>query len=280
MNVKVAAIQCAFSDSEEENVLKITSYVKEAASKGAQIILPPELFQGYYFCRHEDEKFFLRAQSVNESRILKHFSSLAAQLGVAIPVSFFEKDGPHFYNSLVMMDADGKNLGLYRKSHIPDGPGYEEKFYFKPGNTGFQVWNTRFAKVGVGICWDQWFPETARSLVLKGAQILFYPTAIGSEPKDPSLDTRLPWRRAMIGHAVSNCTAVVAANRIGTEEGQSFYGNSFISDHQGSFLAEYKDSEEGVLISDIDLAKQAKYQAAFGFFRDRRPELYEEIVKR
>ncbi len=279
MNIKVAAIQCSLSDSEEKNVMKITGYVKEAASKGAQIILPPELFQGYYFCRHENEKFFTRAQTVNESRLLKHFSSLAAQLNVAIPVSFFEKDGPHFYNSLVMMDADGKSLGLYRKSHIPDGPGYEEKFYFKPGNTGFKVWNTRFAKVGVGICWDQWFPETARALVLKGAQVLFYPTAIGSEPNDATLDTRLPWRRAMIGHAVSNCTAVVAANRIGTEEGQSFYGNSFIADHQGNFLTEYKDQEEGVLISDLDLEKQSKYQAAFGFFRDRRPELYEDLIK-
>jgi len=279
MKVKVAAIQCSISDNEEENVLKISSYVKEAAAQGAKIILPPELFQGYYFCRQEDEKFFLRAKSVTESSILKHFSSLAADLGVAIPVSFFEKDGPHYYNSLVMLDADGKNLGLYRKTHIPDGPGYEEKFYFRPGNTGFKVWNTRFAKVGVGICWDQWFPETARALVLKGAQLLFYPTAIGSEPHDPSLDTRQPWRRAMLGHAVSNCTAVIAANRIGTEEGQSFYGNSFIADHKGDFLAEYKDNEEGVLVSEVDLDKQARYQAAFGFFRDRRPELYEDLVK-
>lgn len=279
MKIKVAAIQCTISDNEEENVLKISSYVKEAASKGAQIILPPELFQGFYFCRHEDEKFFSRAKSVSESNILKHFSSLASSLGVAIPVSFFEKEGPLYFNSLCMIDADGKNLGLYRKSHIPDGPGYEEKFYFRPGNTGFKVWNTRFAKVGVGICWDQWFPETARSLVLKGAQVLFYPTAIGSEPHDPSLDTRKPWRRAMIGHAVSNCTPVIAANRIGKEENQSFYGNSFIADHKGDFLAEFADTEEGVLVSELDLDKQSKYQAAFGFFRDRRPELYEEIVK-
>ena len=279
MKVKVAAIQCSLSDHEEENVLKITSLVKEAASKGAQIILPPELFQGYYFCRHEDEKFFARAKSVSESAILRHFSSLAASLNVAIPVSFFEKDGPNYFNSLCMMDADGKNLGLYRKTHIPDGPGYEEKFYFKPGNTGFKVWSTRYAKVGVGICWDQWFPECARAMVLKGAQILFYPTAIGSEPNNPGLDTRLPWRRAMIGHAVSNCTAVVAANRIGVEEGQSFYGNSFISDHQGNLVKEFGDKEEGFLTSEIDLEFQARYQASFGFFRDRRPELYEEIVK-
>lgn len=278
MNVKVAAIQCKISDNEEENVLKISSYVKEAAAQGANIILPPELFQGYYFCRHEDEKFFLRAKSVAESNILKHFSSLAASLGVAIPVSFFEKDGPLYYNSLVMLDADGKNLGLYRKSHIPDGPGYEEKFYFRPGNTGFKVWNTRFAKVGVGICWDQWFPETARALVLNGAQLLFYPTAIGSEPHDPTLDTREQWRRAMIGHAVSNCTSVIAANRIGTEEGQNFYGNSFMADYRGDFLAQFKDSEEGVLVSEVDLDKQARYQAAFGFFRDRRPELYKDLV--
>lgn len=279
MKVKVAAIQCSISDNEEENVLKISSYVKEAAAQGAKIVLPPELFQGYYFCRQEDEKFFSRAKAVSESSLLRHFSSLASDLGVAIPVSFFEKEGPHYYNSLVMIDADGKSLGLYRKSHIPDGPGYEEKFYFRPGNTGFQVWNTRFAKVGVGICWDQWFPETARSLVLKGAQLLFYPTAIGSEPHDPSLDTRQPWRRAMIGHAVSNCTSVIAANRIGLEEGQNFYGHSFVADYKGDFLAEYKDKEEGVLVAEVDLDKQAKYQAAFGFFRDRRPELYEDLVK-
>jgi N-carbamoylputrescine amidase len=279
MKVKVAAIQCSLSDCEEENVLKISSYVKEAASQGAQIILPPELFQGYYFCKQEDEKFFSRAKSVEESRLLKHFSALAASLNVAIPVSFFEKSGPHYFNSLVMLDADGKNLGLYRKSHIPDGPGYEEKFYFKPGNTGFQVWNTRFAKVGVGICWDQWFPECARSLVLKGAELLFYPTAIGSEPANPELDTSQPWRRVMVGHAVANSTAVIASNRTGVEEGQSFYGHSFVADHRGDFLAQYSQKEEGVLLAEINLKVQQAYQASFGFFRDRRPELYEEIVK-
>lgn len=279
MKIKVAAIQCSFSDSEDQNVLKITGLIKDAAQKGAQVILPPELFQGYYFCRHEDEKFFSRAKSVGESRLLKHFSSVAADLGVVLPISFFEKEGPHYYNSLVVLDADGKNLGTYRKSHIPDGPGYEEKYYFKPGNTGFKVWNTRFAKIGVGICWDQWFPECARIMALKGAQLLFYPTAIGSEPHDPSLDTRLPWRRVMIGHAVANCLPVIAANRIGQEENQNFYGNSFISDYAGNFLAEFGDKDEGVIVSEIDLDKQALYQAAFGFFRDRRPELYQELTQ-
>lgn len=279
MKVKVAAVQASFTDSEEKNVLKISALVREAASQGAQIILPPELFQGYYFCRHHDDKFFDRAKQTNDSQILRHFSSLASELGVAIPVSFFEKDGPHYYNSLAMIDADGRNLGVYRKSHIPTGPGYEEKYYFRPGNSGFKVWASRFGKIGVGICWDQWFPEAARILVMKGAQILFYPTAIGSEPHDTSLDTRLPWRRAMVGHAVSNATAVVASNRIGHEEGQNFYGNSFIADHQGNLLKEFQDKEEGVLVGEIDLAAQARYQAAFGFFRDRRPELYEDLVK-
>jgi N-carbamoylputrescine amidase len=279
MKINVAAIQCSFSDSEDQNVLKLTGLIKEAAKKGAQIILPPELFQGYYFCRNEDEKFFERAKTVSESRIIRHFSSLAAELGVVLPISFFEKEGPHYYNSLVVLDADGKNLGLYRKSHIPDGPGYEEKYYFKPGNTGFKVWNTRYAKVGVGICWDQWFPECARILALKGAQLLMYPTAIGSEPHDPTLDTRLQWRRVMVGHSVANCLPVVASNRIGVEEGQSFYGNSFISDYAGNFLSELSDKEEAVLVSELDLQKQAQMQAAFGFFRDRRPDLYEELTK-
>jgi N-carbamoylputrescine amidase len=204
---------------------------------------------------------------------------VARRLGIVIPTSYFERDGQHYYNSMAMVDADGTVLGNYRKSHIPDGPGYEEKFYFRPGNTGFRVWETRFGRLGVGICWDQWFPEAARAMVLEGAEVLLYPTAIGSEPEDPGLDTRQVWRRAMLGHAVSNLTPVVAANRTGLEGDQSFYGHSFISDHFGDVLAEMGDAESGVIVQELDLAEAAKRRAAFGFFRDRRPDLYGRLVR-
>jgi N-carbamoylputrescine amidase len=203
---------------------------------------------------------------------------IAKALGVVIPVSIFECDGPRFYNSVVMLDADGTILGTYRKSHIPDGPGYQEKYYFRPGDTGFQVWQTRFGALGVGICWDQWYPEAARAMTLMGAEILLYPTAIGSEPHDDSLDTRDPWRRAMQGHAVSNIIPVVAANRIGREEGlgaaQNFYGSSFIADHRGDLVAALDRSEEGWVINTFDLDFLRTHRAAWGFFRDRRPDLY------
>ncbi|MEQ9449160.1 MAG: nitrilase-related carbon-nitrogen hydrolase, partial [Rhodospirillaceae bacterium] len=199
---------------------------------------------------------------------------LAKKLNVAIPASIFERDGQHFYNSLAMIDADGEVLGVYRKSHIPDGPGYEEKFYFRPGNTGFKVWTTKFGKLGVGICWDQWFPETARAMMLMGADILFYPTAIGAEPDHPEFDTRDLWQRAMIGHAVSNVVPVVAANRIGTENGQTFYGSSFIADQRGEKIAELGRDEEGVIAAPINVEEVRRNRAAFGFFRDRRPDLY------
>jgi N-carbamoylputrescine amidase len=201
-------------------------------------------------------------------------AALAKKLKVAIPASIFERDGQHFYNSLAMIDADGSVLGVYRKSHIPDGPGYEEKFYFRPGNTGFKVWPTRFGTLGVGICWDQWFPEAARAMMLMGADILFYPTAIGSEPDNANLDTKDLWQRAMIGHAVSNVVPVVAANRIGTEHGQTFYGCSFISNHRGDKVAELGRADEGIIHATFDLEEIKRNRAAFGFFRDRRPELY------
>lgn len=204
--------------------------------------------------------------------------ALAAELKVWIPTSFFEADGPHHYNSLAMVDPDGKVAGVYRKSHIPDGPGYEEKFYFRPGNTGFKVWDGPGAKLGIGICWDQWYPETARALMLMGAEVLFYPTAIGSEPHDEGLDTARLWRRAMIGHAVSNVVPVVAANRIGTEHGQTFYGTSFICDERGDILAELGRAEEGVITATLDLDRVKRHRAAFGFFRDRRPDLYGRLV--
>jgi N-carbamoylputrescine amidase len=205
--------------------------------------------------------------------------ALAAELGIWIPTSFFEADGPHHYNSLAMIGPDGKVAGVYRKSHIPDGPGYEEKFYFRPGNTGFKVWPGAGTTLGVGVCWDQWYPETARAMMLMGAEILFYPTAIGSEPHDPGLDTSRLWRRAMVGHAVSNVVPVVAANRIGTECGQRFYGHSFICDQRGDMLAEFGAEETGVLVATLDLAEAKKHRAAFGFFRDRRPELYGRLVE-
>jgi N-carbamoylputrescine amidase len=252
--------------------------VEEAAGRGAQVILPPELFQGHYFCRTEHEDYFARAFPASEHPAVRAMQEVAGRRGVVVPASYFERDGQHYYNSIAIVDADGSMLGNYRKSHIPDGPGYEEKFYFRPGNTGFRVWPTRFGRLGVGICWDQWFPEAARAMVLMGAEVLFYPTAIGSEPEDPELDTRRLWQRAMQGHAVSNLVPVVAANRTGVEGRQSFYGHSFICDHFGDIQAELGPGEEGVVVHEVDLAEAAKRRAAFGFFRDRRPDLYGRLV--
>ena len=272
--VEVAVLQCALGGSRDANVARVEELVREAAGRGAQVILPPELFEGPYFCKVEDEDFFAEARPVQGNPTIARFQALAASLGAAIPVSFFEKDGPHYFNSLAMIDADGSLLGIYRKSHIPDGPGYEEKFYFRPGDTGFRTWDTRFGRIGVGICWDQWFPECARAMMLQGAELLLYPTAIGSEPHDPSLDTRRPWQRAMIGHAVSNVVPVAAANRIGDENGQVFYGHSFLADHRGEIVAEIEAGREGVATASHDLDTIAKARAAFGFFRDRRTDLY------
>lgn len=272
--VRVAATQCAFTASLEENVARVEALVRQAAAQGANVILPSELFEGPYFCREEKDEFFDWAKPLEGHPTIARFQALAKELGVVIPVSFFEKDGPHHYNSLAMMDADGALLGVYRKSHIPDGPGYEEKFYFRPGNTGFKVWDTRFGRIGVGICWDQWYPECARAMMLMGAEFLMYPTAIGTEPENPGLDTKDLWQRAMIGHAVSNVVPVIASNRIGTEGGQTFYGHSFISDHRGDKVAELGRAEAGVITADLDLDEIRRNRASFGFFRDRRPDLY------
>jgi len=205
-------------------------------------------------------------------------AKLAAELRVVIPVSFFEKDGPRYYNSIAIADASGEILGVYRKSHIPDGPGYQEKYYFRPGDTGFKAWSTRFGRIGVGICWDQWFPESARAMMLEGAELLFFPTAIGSEPYDAALDTHRMWQRAMQGHAVSNAVPVIAANRIGLESNdgteQRYYGHSFIADHTGDLVESLGAADEGVLVHTFDLDMIASYRADWGFFRDRRPELY------
>ncbi|HJW73014.1 MAG TPA: N-carbamoylputrescine amidase [Geothrix sp.] len=278
-HVRVAALQCALADSLEANVDRIEQLVREAAAKGAQVILPSELFEGPYFCREEKDEFFDWARPVEGHPTLRRFQALAKELGVVIPVSFFEKDGPHHYNSLAMVDADGTMLGLYRKSHIPDGPGYEEKFYFRPGNTGFKVWPTRFGKLGVGICWDQWYPECARAMMLMGADLLLYPTAIGTEPETPELDTKDLWQRAMIGHAVSNVVPVIAANRIGTEGTQTFYGHSFIANHRGDKMAELGRTASGVIVADFNLEEIRRNRASFGFFRDRRPDLYGVLVQ-
>lgn len=279
--ITVAAMQLAFSTDEAANIAAVSELVRKAAAEGAQVILPPELFEGPYFCRVEDEGLFVGARPTGKHPSVLAMQKLAAELNVSIPTSFFEADGPHHYNSLAMIGPDGKVQGVYRKSHIPDGPGYEEKFYFRPGNTGFKVWPDAVpdATVGVGVCWDQWYPETARAMMLMGAEVLFYPTAIGTEPHDPDLDTSRLWRRAMIGHAVSNVVPVVASNRIGNEEGQIFYGNSFICDERGDMLAEFGKDETGVLVATIDLARVKRHRAAFGFFRDRRPELYGRLVQ-
>lgn len=288
--ITVAALQLALgSEDEATNIAAVAALVEEAATKArAQLILPPELFSGPYFCRTEDEALFAFARPTLEHPSVIAMRELAAKLKVTIPTSFFERDGHHYYNTLAMIGPDGEVQGTYRKSHIPDGPGYEEKYYFRPGNDGFKVWDVpgedgALVKVGVGICWDQWYPECARVMALMGAELLLYPTAIGSEPYDADLDTSRMWRRAMLGHAVSNCMPVIAANRIGSEgpceTAQNFYGHSFITDEWGDFLAEYGAAETGVLSARLDLARAAKHRAGMGFFRDRRPQLYGRIAQ-
>jgi N-carbamoylputrescine amidase len=283
VQVTVAALQTAFADDTATNVARVTDMVREAAGQGAQIILPSELFEGHYFCRNQREQDFARARPVEGHPTLRHFQQLAAELGVVIPVSFFEQAGPEHYNSVVVFDGDGRNLGLYRKSHIPDGPGYQEKFFFKPGNTGFRTFATRFGTIGVAICWDQWFPEAARAMTLAGADVLFYPTAIGSEPEEPELDSRDSWQRVMVGHAVANAVGVVAANRVGTEgEGASsitFYGSSFVCDSRGDKLSELGRGETGIAMATLDLDQLRRIRASMGFFRDRRPALYRTLAE-
>ncbi|MGH6743491.1 N-carbamoylputrescine amidase [Novosphingobium sp.] len=282
--ITVAALQLALNSADEgENIAAVSALVEEAAARGAQIVLPPELFSGPYFCKVEEEELFALARPTAEHPSVIAMKALAAKLKVVIPTSYFERDGHHYYNTLAMIGADGEIIGTYRKSHIPDGPGYEEKYYFRPGNDGFKVWDVLGTKVGVGVCWDQWYPECARVMALMGAELLFYPTAIGSEPYDATLDTSRMWRRAMVGHSVSNCMPVIAANRIGVETEcgteQTFYGHSFITDEWGDYVAEFGKEESGVLVSTIDLARAAKHRAGMGFFRDRRPQLYTRIAQ-
>jgi N-carbamoylputrescine amidase len=277
--ITVAAIQCDLSGDLATNLATVEAHVREAAQHGAKVILPPELFEGPYFCKVQELAPFATAAPVGEHASVKAMQALAAELQVYIPTSFFERDGQHYYNSLAMIDDAGTVMGVYRKSHIPDGPGYSEKFYFRPGNTGFKVWDTKYGRIGIGICWDQWYPETARALMLMGADILLFPTAIGDEPEAEDLDTSRLWRRAMVGHAVSNVVPVVASNRIGREGAQTFYGHSFIANERGDLVAEYGAEESGVLVATFDLATVRENRAAFGFFRDRRPDLYGRLVE-
>ncbi|MCY9852132.1 N-carbamoylputrescine amidase [Vibrio mediterranei] len=280
--VKFAAMQLTKTWDLEANLEKIKGAIREAAANGANVVLPQELMAAPYFCKKQEAKYFELAEETDNSRLIKELSALAKELNVVIPVSYFEKAGNTFFNSLVMIDADGTVLENYRKSHIPDGPGYSEKYYFSPGDTGFKVWKTKFGTFGAGICWDQWFPELARCLVLNGAEAIFYPTAIGSEPQDLSLDSRDHWQRTMQGHSAANLVPVIASNRVGIEVDDgietTFYGSSFITDHTGGKLAEAPREGETIIYAEIDLQATAQARHAWGLFRDRRPDLYQDIM--
>jgi N-carbamoylputrescine amidase len=269
------------SSNIEENISKAETLVREAAAQGAQIILLQELFETPYFCQKEKADYYAYATELEHNKAINHFKAVAKELQVVLPISFYEKKNYARYNSLAVIDADGTVLGKYRKSHIPDGPGYEEKFYFNPGDTGFKVWNTRYAKIGVGICWDQWYPEAARVMSLMGAEILFYPTAIGSEPQDGSIDSKDHWQTCMLGHAAANLIPVVASNRIGEEIDEdssiNFYGSSFIAGPQGNKIVEAGRDEQTVLVSEFDLDALEVGRIEWGIFRDRRPDLYKLI---
>jgi len=278
----VGAIQTSYGLDMKENIARTETFIREAAKRGAQVILPSELFQSIYFCTEQNPKWFELAYPAGEHPCVLALTKLAKSLNVVIPISIFEKDGPRYYNSVVIADAGGETLGTYRKSHIPDGPGYQEKYYFRPGDTGFKTWKTKYGNVGVGICWDQWYPECARAMALQGADVLLYPTAIGSEPYDGALDTSKRWQRAMQGHAVSNAIPVIAANRIGLEENagkaQRFYGHSFIANEAGDLVEQFGAKDEGVLVHTFDLDALDAYRADWGFFRDRRTDLYKDSI--
>ena len=282
-NVTLAATQMACGSDRAANLERAEQLIRRAASQGANIILIQELFETPYFCQDQLPDFFALARPVEDNEGIAKFQSLARELGVVIPFSFFERDNQAYFNSVAMIDAGGEMLGVYRKTHIPDGVGYQEKYYFNPGDTGFRVWQTKFGQVGLGICWDQWFPETARCLVLGGAEILLYPTAIGNEPQFPDWDSRDHWQRAMQGHAASNMVPLVASNRIGAEKGKTsemtFYGSSFIADETGAKVAEADRTSETVLTHTFDLDAIRNQRAQWGFFRDRRPEHYGALTK-
>lgn len=276
--VSVAITQMACSWDVCANIAKAEQLVREAAQQGAHIILLQELFETPYFCKKPNPDYLQLATTVADNPAIRHFKNIAKELKVVLPISFFERAGQARFNSIAIIDADGSVLGVYRKSHIPDGPGYHEKYYFNPGDTGFKVWQTRYAKIGVGICWDQWFPECARAMALQGAELLFYPTAIGSEPHDPTIASSAHWQRVQQGHAGANLTPVIASNRIGSEEQDgydiTFYGASFIADQFGEKVAELNDADQGVALHSFDLDKLEHTRTAWGVFRDRRPNLY------
>jgi N-carbamoylputrescine amidase len=278
----VGALQMACSTSRAENLDRMETLVRCSAGEGAQLIVSQELFADQYFCKDERPGHFELAEEFSNSSIVGRFRSLARELNVVLPISFFERAGHSYFNSITVADADGSLRGLYRKSHVPDGPGYEEKYYFSPGDTGFQVFATAAGDIGVGICWDQWFPECARSMVLQGAEILCYPTAIGSEPTDPDYDTSSHWQRVMQGHAAANMVPVVASNRVGREVGEptvlTFYGSSFITDGTGALTSVADREGEASLIVTFDLDELKESRAAFGLFRDRRPDLYGSLT--
>jgi len=285
--VSVAAIQMACGWDAASNIARAEALVRQAAAQGAQIILLPELFETPYFCIEQDARHLALAQEVAQNRAVQHFAPVARELGVVLPISFFERAGPAYFNSLAVLDADGANLGVYRKSHIPNGPGYQEKNYFSPGDTGFRVWQTRFARIGVGICWDQWFPETARVMALRGAELFLFPTAIGTEPPPAlAVNSREHWQRTQQGHAAANLTPLVAANRYGLERSLQdpqrlyirFYGSSFIADAMGAKVAEAPEEGDAVLTHTFDLAAVGQLRDNWFVFRDRRPDLYGPLV--
>ncbi len=278
----LAATQMTCGWDWEANLSKAESLVRNAAQQGAQVILIQELFEGPYFCKDQKPEYFERAYPLANHPAVQRFQSLAKELSVVLPVSVFERSGTVYFNTVAVVDADGVVLGHYRKSHIPDGPGYQEKFYFSPGDTGFRVWNTQHGRIGVGICWDQWFPEAARALVLQGAEVLLYPTAIGSEPPNPDWDSQPHWTRVMQGHAAANIVPLVASNRIGTEKGDScsltFYGSSFIAGPLGELRQQAGSREEAVLVETFDLDEIQTMRQGWGLFRDRRPDLYGSLL--
>jgi N-carbamoylputrescine amidase len=282
MKVTVAATQMACSWDRDENIARAERLVGEAAGRGANVVLIQELFETPYFCKDHLASHFELASPVSGNTAVRHLATVARRLGVVLPLSVFERASNAYFNTLVIVDADGATLGIYRKAHIPESPGYHEKFYFSPGDTGFRVWPTRFGRLGAGICWDQWFPECARAMAVMGAEVLLYPTAIGSEPQDSSLDSRWHWQRTMQGHAAANVMPLVASNRIGTEQGEkcsiSFYGHSFIADHTGEVIAQADDHTESVLTATFDLEAVRRYRHAWGVFRDRRPDLYGPLL--
>jgi len=272
----------AMSENTPDNVAKAEHYVRMAAAGGSRIILIPELFESEYFCKDLDAVHLKRALPLDDNPTITHFQELAKELNVVLPLSVFERAGNSLFNTVVMVDADGSRMGVYRKSHIPDGPGYTEKYFFSPGDTGFRVWNTQHGRVGVGICWDQWFPEAARAMALAGAQCIIYPTAIGSEPADPSWDSSRHWQRVMQGHAAANIIPVMAANRVGHEKGSTteitFYGSSFIADYTGEIVAEAGRDTEEVISAEFDVAAIEALRTSWGLFRDRRPALYGSLL--